>query len=453
MSKNYYEEDIPDNDPTDELPILTEVLLAPDPDNTASMPAARDDDDTGSFAAPAIAASLASAAHDEHTATLQRDLADRDSKLGTLEQELAGLEARWRATCAELAARDAELAGLRVSLEAHDARQALSAEAAETAREEIRARDARIAQLTEELAAAQAAAAALEDSSRTLEKQIAELESDQAAKRELPQSAEDAATIAQLREEIAGLAAHIENRNQIWRDQAATVMEKSARIRELELELAQRVDRQQAAELHARTESEQAEEFRRRLNVMTAALEQAQRRPRDAAPDMTDYRGAAADGPAQLRQELERAVALQLSAGDDPEQLRRLEELEAAIRDLEHDMDATSAQPPPEPVRPREPSRLICLTGEDIGPYVLDDSVLTIGRGNHCDVRIMTHYVSREHARISFSKGQCVIEDVGSRNGIFVNSVRIERQRLDDNDLVTIGDTQFRYQAGNSGTE
>jgi pSer/pThr/pTyr-binding forkhead associated (FHA) protein len=38
-----------------------------------------------------------------------------------------------------------------------------------------------------------------------------------------------------------------------------------------------------------------------------------------------------------------------------------------------------------------------------------------------------------------------LIEDLGSRNGVFVNSVRVDRRQLQQGDLVTIGETQFRF--------
>jgi len=53
--------------------------------------------------------------------------------------------------------------------------------------------------------------------------------------------------------------------------------------------------------------------------------------------------------------------------------------------------------------------------------------------------------VSREHARLTVSGGATLIEDLGSRNGVFVNSVRVDRRRLQQGDIVTIGETQFRF--------
>jgi pSer/pThr/pTyr-binding forkhead associated (FHA) protein len=53
--------------------------------------------------------------------------------------------------------------------------------------------------------------------------------------------------------------------------------------------------------------------------------------------------------------------------------------------------------------------------------------------------------VSREHARILVSGNTVVVEDLGSTNGIFVNAVRVDRQELRHGDLVTVGETQFRF--------
>jgi pSer/pThr/pTyr-binding forkhead associated (FHA) protein len=43
-----------------------------------------------------------------------------------------------------------------------------------------------------------------------------------------------------------------------------------------------------------------------------------------------------------------------------------------------------------------------------------------------------------------------VIEDLGSRNGVFVNAVRVDRHVLEESDLVTVGDTQFRFESDHS---
>ena len=88
---------------------------------------------------------------------------------------------------------------------------------------------------------------------------------------------------------------------------------------------------------------------------------------------------------------------------------------------------------------------LICLTGDAPKRFALTKKTVTVGRGPHCDLQIITHFVSREHARLTVSPGATLIEDLGSRNGVFVNSVRVDRRQLQQGDLVTIGETQFRF--------
>jgi predicted RNase H-like nuclease (RuvC/YqgF family) len=88
---------------------------------------------------------------------------------------------------------------------------------------------------------------------------------------------------------------------------------------------------------------------------------------------------------------------------------------------------------------------LLCLTGDAPQRFGLAKKTTTVGRGPQCDLQILTHYVSREHARITTTGGAVLIEDLGSRNGVFVNGVRVDRQALQQGDLITIGETQFRF--------
>lgn len=88
---------------------------------------------------------------------------------------------------------------------------------------------------------------------------------------------------------------------------------------------------------------------------------------------------------------------------------------------------------------------LLCLTGDAPKRFPLTRNSITIGRGPHCDLQVVTHFVSREHARLTLHGGSAFIEDLGSRNGVFVNSVRVDRHPLQQGDLLTIGETQFRF--------
>ena len=88
---------------------------------------------------------------------------------------------------------------------------------------------------------------------------------------------------------------------------------------------------------------------------------------------------------------------------------------------------------------------LICLTGDAPKRFALTKKTIMVGRGPQCDLQIVTHTVSREHARLTMNGGVTLIEDLGSRNGVFVNAVRVDRWQLRQGDLVTIGETEFRF--------
>jgi hypothetical protein len=57
--------------------------------------------------------------------------------------------------------------------------------------------------------------------------------------------------------------------------------------------------------------------------------------------------------------------------------------------------------------------------------FPLDKAVITIGRSSENDIVIDDAEVSRHHARLSRSRGKWILEDLGSRNGTFVDGQRI----------------------------
>lgn len=58
--------------------------------------------------------------------------------------------------------------------------------------------------------------------------------------------------------------------------------------------------------------------------------------------------------------------------------------------------------------------------------WVMYGEELVIGRGAHCEIMIPERQISREHARVWREGSRCMIEDLDSKNGTFVNSVRID---------------------------
>ena len=81
--------------------------------------------------------------------------------------------------------------------------------------------------------------------------------------------------------------------------------------------------------------------------------------------------------------------------------------------------------------------------------YPLSDRLLTIGRGDDCDVRLTDHSVSRKHALIEPSTEGYFVSDQHSTNGTFVNDKQLDNPwLLQDGDYLRVGNCLYRYLAG-----
>lgn len=69
--------------------------------------------------------------------------------------------------------------------------------------------------------------------------------------------------------------------------------------------------------------------------------------------------------------------------------------------------------------------------------------VVTIGRDEGNDIVVDDLTVSRRHARVSQTPDGYLIEDLGSRNGTYVNGSRVASATIVNGDLVTVGNRQF----------
>ncbi|MDA0659173.1 MAG: FHA domain-containing protein [Planctomycetota bacterium] len=88
----------------------------------------------------------------------------------------------------------------------------------------------------------------------------------------------------------------------------------------------------------------------------------------------------------------------------------------------------------------------LVLVGGDFGASDIElcDAV-TFGRGTDVDVRINHPLVSRRHCRVVLRDGAVLVTDLGSLNGTFVGSARVEAETLlPHNGLLTIGAVTFR---------
>lgn len=71
---------------------------------------------------------------------------------------------------------------------------------------------------------------------------------------------------------------------------------------------------------------------------------------------------------------------------------------------------------------------LTAISGPERGAIFYLDASKTIGRDAECEIVARHQSVSRQHARLHFEGGRFFVEDLGSRNGTFVNGKRVERR-------------------------
>ena len=98
-------------------------------------------------------------------------------------------------------------------------------------------------------------------------------------------------------------------------------------------------------------------------------------------------------------------------------------------------------QEPQEPLPTGGGPALVVKKGPDAGErFVLDGSVVSIGRDPASDIFLNDITVSRRHARIELSTTGAAVNDVGSLNGTYVNGERIdEASPLNPGDEIQIG--------------
>ena len=84
-------------------------------------------------------------------------------------------------------------------------------------------------------------------------------------------------------------------------------------------------------------------------------------------------------------------------------------------------------------------SILIKLHDTVIKEFKTDQNEIIIGRDPSCDIQIDNIAISREHACIVKGSDDYSIEDMNSKNGIFINGKKTNKKFLKTNDEIIIG--------------
>lgn len=99
----------------------------------------------------------------------------------------------------------------------------------------------------------------------------------------------------------------------------------------------------------------------------------------------------------------------------------------------------------------RQPGATLTVSrGADAGRrFNIGAAAVTLGRHDQCAIQVQDTWVSRQHARISWSETGYIVEDLGSTNGTFVNGERVAAPRvLGSGDVLRIGEqVEFVFHA------
>ena len=70
---------------------------------------------------------------------------------------------------------------------------------------------------------------------------------------------------------------------------------------------------------------------------------------------------------------------------------------------------------------------------------------MVVGRDPMCEISDDDSLLSRRHAEFVVGGVDVLVRDLGSRNGVYVNGLKVSEKPLCSNDLVRIGHLELRY--------
>ena len=122
---------------------------------------------------------------------------------------------------------------------------------------------------------------------------------------------------------------------------------------------------------------------------------------------------------------------------------------DGAHGEITHDHEHSGLHPAPAPAQiPSGPPLahvLVAHGARTLFERALHPGRLLIGRTANNDLQIDSKFISRHHCQILTTPTGCTIEDLNSRNGVFIKSKRVRQHHLNDGDVVTIGQHELLY--------
>ncbi len=107
------------------------------------------------------------------------------------------------------------------------------------------------------------------------------------------------------------------------------------------------------------------------------------------------------------------------------------------------------ASPPPKPAapapKPPRAKKTLYVLNSAGDMHKVDKDTFIIGRSRTCDLVIPSSKVSRQHSGICRENGEYFIEDLGSANGVWKEGVKIQKERIKDNDEFMISEEVLKF--------
>lgn len=99
---------------------------------------------------------------------------------------------------------------------------------------------------------------------------------------------------------------------------------------------------------------------------------------------------------------------------------------------------------------PFQPAFILRLTRGPGAPadITLTDDLLVIGRSQSCGIFVDSPELSRNHVQLEKQGHEYTLTDLESRNGVFLNGVRIHSAVLRSGDTLQMGNVTFLYLEG-----
>ncbi|MCU0977116.1 MAG: FHA domain-containing protein [Steroidobacteraceae bacterium] len=112
-----------------------------------------------------------------------------------------------------------------------------------------------------------------------------------------------------------------------------------------------------------------------------------------------------------------------------------------------------ASSPPADPQRATPRRFLLSMEPGSGDAHELAGARVYVGRAREAGVRIPDTTVSRVHAVLRLDGERVTVEDLASRNGVFVNGIKVRSAVLDDFDTVTFGNVGYLFRLGPAADE